>query len=130
VFDAAEIQASLGLLEGYDTGFRQLETQLTMLADVPITDPQATAFFRDLVSPERDKANDREVRGVNLLTAAYNNAPGAAPGTAYGLLQAVTFWADHKRGKNDDRRMDGAMFGTGAAIKQLTLENALQLVAA
>jgi phage/plasmid-like protein (TIGR03299 family) len=54
----------------------------------------------------------------------------SAKGTAYGLLNAVTELVDHhRRARNLDYRLDSAWFGTGAAIKQRALNEALLLAA-
>jgi hypothetical protein len=63
------------------------------------------------------------------LERVYQTAPGAAPGTAYGALQAVTHWVDHVRGKNTDARVASALFGQGQALKARALNLAETLTA-
>lgn len=54
----------------------------------------------------------------------------SAKDTAYGLLCAMTEFADHeRRAMSQDHRLDSAWFGAGAALKQRGLEQALRLVA-
>ena len=54
----------------------------------------------------------------------------SAKGTAYGLLCAMTEFADHeRRAMSTDHRLDSAWFGAGAGLKQRGLEQALRLVA-
>jgi hypothetical protein len=53
----------------------------------------------------------------------------SSDGTAYGLLNAVTEFVDHqRRAKTIDHRLDSAWFGTGAAMKNRALEQAMSLV--
>jgi phage/plasmid-like protein (TIGR03299 family) len=63
----------------------------------------------------------RAIRGFSDLLTCYESAPGACPGTGYGVLQAVTRWVDHDRGGDDDR-LASAWFGQGAALKSRTVE--------
>ncbi|UJJ31846.1 DUF932 domain-containing protein [Halopseudomonas maritima] len=54
----------------------------------------------------------------------------SAQNTAWGLLNAVTEFVDHKkRARSTDHRLDSAWFGQGAVLKQKALDHALQLVA-
>lgn len=54
----------------------------------------------------------------------------SAKDTAYGLLCAMTEFVDHeRRAMSTDHRLDSAWFGNGAALKQRSLEQALQLIA-
>ena len=53
----------------------------------------------------------------------------SAKDTAYGLLCAITEFADHeRRAMSTDHRLDSAWFGAGAALKQRGLEQALALM--
>jgi hypothetical protein len=74
-----------------------------------------------------DKAPvERAIRGLEDLTHSYYRAPGAVPGTAYGLVQGVTHFIDHVRG-GDDSRLVSAWFGQGATLKDKALEKALAM---
>jgi hypothetical protein len=75
-----------------------------------------------------DKAPiDRAIRGLAELEECYYKAPGAVPGTAYGLVQGVTRFVDHSRGKDSDKRLTSAWFGQGETLKQQAVEKALAL---
>ena len=53
----------------------------------------------------------------------------SAKDTAYGLLCAMTEFVDHeRRAMSTDHRLDSAWFGNGAALKQRSLERALDLL--
>tara|TARA_Y100001001_G_scaffold152710_1_gene165664 strand:- start:382 stop:708 length:327 start_codon:yes stop_codon:yes gene_type:complete len=78
------------------------------------------------------KTNERSM--AKALSLYEGEGMGAAlassDGTAYGLLNAVTEFIDHqRRAKTVDHRLDSAWFGTGAAIKNRALEQAVSLVA-
>lgn len=68
-----------------------------------------------------DKA-PRAIRGLADLETSYISAPGACPGTGYGVLQAVTHYVDHVRGSDYDSRMSSAWFGQGVAVKERARE--------
>jgi phage/plasmid-like protein (TIGR03299 family) len=72
---------------------------------------------------------ERAIRGMADLERVYQTAPGAAPGTAYGALQAVTHWVDHVRGKDTDARVASALFGQGQNLKARALDLAETLAA-
>jgi len=74
-------------------------------------------------------APERAIRGFAELMDCYLTAPGARPGTAYGLVQGVTRYVDHGRGKDADKRLTSAWFGQGDALKQKAFEKAVALTA-
>lgn len=75
-----------------------------------------------------DKAPvERAIRGFAEVMNSYNNAPGACPGTAYGLIQGVTHYIDHVRGNSNDKRLTSAWFGQGDALKLRAVELAKEL---
>lgn len=78
---------------------------------------------------ETDKASpERAIRGLSDLMESYANAPGAVPGTAYGMLQGVTHYVDHVRGSNNaDKRLTSAWFGQGDTLKSKALDALLAM---
>ncbi len=76
----------------------------------------------------RDKP-EREIRGLSELMECYYSAPGATPGTGYGLVNAVTRYVDHSRGKDPDKRLTSAWFGQGDQLKTRAVTEALALAA-
>lgn len=71
---------------------------------------------------------EREVRGLESILESYNEAPGAKPGTARGLWEAVTHYVDHSRG-TDAGRFKSAQFGQGIELKSRAWEAVAGLVA-
>lgn len=55
------------------------------------------------------------------------NAPGADPGNGWGVLNAVTYYADHVASRTADKRMLNAWFGKTANHKQMVLESLLRI---
>lgn len=107
------------------------------LASRAVNERTARAYFRHVLYPGLEKKPDsatEKALGINLDRLSYlrYNAPGqdlpSARGTAWGLLNAITFYVDHEvRGRSPDRRLDRAWFGDGAQRKVLALKLAKDL---
>ena len=144
-FVATAAKAALGftLQDGAD-GFDAMVARLTAMNTVLVNEEEAKAFFVSLVrppKPEEVKAtenlmdkdgfaallampsiselsdDDRSPRGLDDLMDAYVHAPGAMPGTARGLVEAATYYIDHVRGTDTDKRMASAWTGQGDTFK-------------
>lgn len=108
----------------------------------------AEAFFAALLGINLAEVGKKDAKGrpvvstraqnqLEALYAAYDGAPGASPGTAWGALQAVTYYVDHDRevrdaygvGK-DAARLASTLTGEGAKLKVAAEQRLLQLVAA
>lgn len=152
-FDANATAKALGLVD-LDTSWEKFAADMRKLQDVAISPAEATAFFSNLLRPAKDrvaqpardmKAQDfatlltgsvrlgeelapkeRAIRGLADLETSYVSAPGAVPGTAYGVLQAVTHFVDHVRG-TDATRQASAMFGQGDSLKSEAFEQLLAM---
>lgn len=85
------------------------------------------------VADQRIKAliNEPSNQNRNLKDAlwALEKAPGATPGNGWGVLNAVTYWADHKAGNAADTRLYKAWFGNRAKIKNDARNELLQMAA-
>ena len=153
IFDATKIKEELGMIDMSATWDDFMES-MRKLGEVKVTPNQATAYFTELLRPTSDRAkarknheatdfgslldapvsggytkietdkDTRKIRYLDDLEYAYTSAPGATPGTAYGLLNSVTYFTDHLRGK-PATRMNNAWFGNGVTMKQ----NAVDLLA-
>lgn len=77
-------------------------------------------------------SNERSIKKVQSLYegAGMGADLASAQGTAWGLLNAVTQFADHdRRARSDENRQDSAWFGQGSQLKQRALDVAMQMVA-
>ncbi|WP_244783258.1 DUF932 domain-containing protein [Acinetobacter sp. F-1] len=91
-------------------------------------------FYRNMTTPnpakEKSEPNGRAMTKVmDMFNGQGRGAElSSAKDTAYGLLCSITEFADHeRRAMSTDHRLDSAWFGTGAALKQRGLEQALRL---
>jgi phage/plasmid-like protein (TIGR03299 family) len=133
-FDAEATKEALGLVQ-FDAGWRQFREQMLQLQDAPVIDNDAREFFVNLLryrsagAKKVEPKNPDTVRGLESLMDSYSNAPGAQPGTAYGLVQAVSHFIDHVRG-NDDSRLTSAWFGQGNRVKERAFAAAMEIATA
>ena len=56
-----------------------------------------------------------------------SRAPGAEPETAWGLLNAVTYYSDHIAGRSVDQRLSNAWVGKTARQKEMVLDTLLMM---
>ena len=129
-FDPDAVKRQLGIAVSSWDGFM---ARMKALASCIVSDSQASAFVQRVLStPTAQTAPDKAVKAV--LALYQGGGMGAeldsAKGTAWGLVNAVTQYADHeRRARSSDHRMDSAWFGPGAALKHQAWSEALRLVA-
>ena len=130
-FDPKSVKADLGLL---DEGWNGFTHQIKMLADTPVSMRQAVTYFMELMGEEDEDpqfAVDNNY-ALRRLLQAYENAPGqqiaSARGTAWGLVNAVTYFADHaRRAHNNGSRVNSAWFGQSATLKRKAFAAAMSI---
>lgn len=66
-------------------------------------------------------------RKMEVLLDVNEKAPGADAGTGWGLLNAVTYYADHVASRTPDKRLTNAWLGKTAGQKEKVLEALLEL---
>ena len=136
-FDAQAVKRQLGIAVSSWDAFM---VRTKALAECKVTDSAADAFFRRVLTYPSTNAvdraapvvNERAIKAVGQLYAGRGmgaNLPSAS-GTAWGLLNSITEFVDHRRqASSDDHRRDSSWFGTGAALKQKAWDEAIRLVA-
>lgn len=138
-FDAQAVKRQLGIaVTGWDSFMYRMKT----LSERKVKVKEAENFLLKVLDPTnagfKPKAqrspqftNERAMKKVQSLFDGHGRGAelGAAKGTAWGLLCAVTEFVDHeRRARSQEYRLDSAWFGQGAGIKQRALDAALQLV--
>lgn len=135
VFDADAVKASMGLNTAAWAAFRH---NLVRLANVQLHETEAAEIVAGLFAAgtdelQRDKA--RETAGFKKVMALFNGEGMGATldgvyGTANGVLQAVTEYADHHvRARSDENRFIASQWGGGAALKQRAWDQLIALAA-
>jgi hypothetical protein len=120
-------KALMGLkLSQYDTvrflaGFFQPGAEAADAASVATgTDYSAT------VDKLMQDANARS-KALHEVLMSNDQAPGALPGTGWGVLNAVTFWADHVAGRDKAARLNKSWFGSAGDIKLAVERDLLEM---
>lgn len=133
VFDPVTVKQELGLgMSAWDTFMSSIKE----MANRPVNKFEAMSYLVNVLGdpalPLNDQPNQKSIQAVYGLYSG--NGKGSklqsSAGTAWGLLNGVTEFVDHeRRARSPDSRLDSAWFGTGAAIKQKALEQAMLLAA-
>lgn len=63
---------------------------------------------------------------MQAILDALINAPGADPKTAWGTLNAVTYWSDHVAARTADKRLSNSWFGKTGVQKIAVMEALLK----
>lgn len=110
------------------------------LLKIKFDEKAAIKFFNDLISDDMlmDVKEDdlleyiNTARGENSrlgqLMESYHKAPGATPGSAWGVLNAVTHYVDHKDARDDSARLNSAWYGQGDRMKRKAVTTLAELV--
>lgn len=122
-FDPAKARTDLGIVL---SAFDRFLVESRMLAETKVDEKFVVAFLKSLLpqpkaeegKPAPDVEAGRTFR--RLLAIWKGEVPSAtlpeAQGTAWGVLNAVTWHVDHLRGA-EKHRLSSAWFGTGEALK-------------
>ena len=132
-FDPDLIKRQLGIAVSSWDGFM---ARMKALADCHVSDTQAEHVLHKVlastVQGAGPQAPDKAFKAVMSLFqgGGMGSDLASAQGTAWGLVNAITQYADHeRRARNVDYRLDSAWFGPGAQLKQQAWNEALRLVA-
>ncbi|GAB3647259.1 DUF932 domain-containing protein [Ramlibacter alkalitolerans] len=133
-FDPDAVKKQLGIaVSGWDSFMYRIR----LLAERKVDTAESRTFLQKLLGqpqpiPGQPMVQERAMKRVQELFEAQGQGAEltAASGTAWGLLNAVTQFVDYeKRARSSDHRLDSAWFGSGAALKDRALQQALHLVA-
>lgn len=130
-FNPVDVKVALGL----ESAWGQFRDNVMKLADHRVTKREAIEYFFTVCGVTEDEAADgKQLSNVKKLISYYERGPGAtllsSKDTAWGMVNAVTYLADHgRRSKDNGTRFDSAAFGSGAAMKNKAMTTALGMVA-
>lgn len=114
---AEQVRLELGMVQNAHERFI---VEARALANQVMSDVEADAFVAELLGPYSDAKDIRTSRGFAKVIELFKGAAmGAdmAGQTRWGMLNAVTEFVDHTRGRSPALRLESAWFGTGNAIK-------------
>jgi phage/plasmid-like protein (TIGR03299 family) len=146
-FNPAAIKDSLGIARG---AFLEFTKQAQALAQVKVGMRTAESFVRQLLRPVADapavptasfdkfmagvttpeRAPKGEAEILRLFSgAAIGDSIAGVHGTAWGLLNAVTEYVDHRAtAKSDSHRLNSAWFNGGDEMKTQALNSLMAMV--
>ncbi len=111
----------------------EFERNARILQKINIKQADAIRILAGVFAPDADVkelTNDFDEHGtprLKRLMDVYVNAPGAQEGNAWGLLNAVTYYADHVASRTADKRLSNAWLGRTAMQKEKVLDVLLQM---
>jgi len=132
VFDADQVKIDLGLLEGELSDFAKLANAMT---EVKVRKAiWAARWYAELLT-DKEGLSDEDVVGmqtdsrvIQTLLQVFANGKGAEP-TLWGLVNGVTAFVDHIRGRTPASGLNSAWFGAGATLKEKAWRKAAAQVA-
>lgn len=131
VFDESAVKAQLGLANHSWTKFIG---QVDQWCSVTVSDSLAKHYFDSIASyttTEGDVVVSKKTTDM-LMNLFQGGGKGSglvtAKGTIWGLVNAVTEYVDHHKGRTADSRMDRAWFGDGQNLKSLAVAKADELL--
>lgn len=133
-FSPTEVRKSLGI---FGDQWEKLQIEMRRLAEAQIDEDFADVFLATLFARKTAKRADgtlpdvRKSKGYKEVMALFNGGAighDMSKGTAWGLLNAVTQWVDHSRGRSPDTRLDAAWFGAGNDLKTTAFREMLDIV--
>lgn len=94
-----------------------------MLRKKPMDEQDAITFYADLLKVDEAGESADEVTRPRIkhLLDINQRAPGAQPDNAWGVLNSITYYADHVASRTDDKRLTNAWFGKTARMKEQAL---------
>lgn len=112
----------------------QMELNAKALEQLKLSEYDTVRVLAKYFQPKtkvEDIIADPEIRTrpMQEVLLSVEQAPGATPGSGWGVINAVTYWADHIAGRSQDARMVKAWFGENADIKQMVETELLQMAA-
>ncbi len=121
-FNAESVKGRMGLLGS--NAFDSFMDRMRALSKVKMTNGDAELVVASLLpAPANPKTKIQETKGFRAIMGLFNgNGIGAnmagVQGTAWGLLNAVTEYTDHRiRAHSAENRLNSAWFGVGANLK-------------
>lgn len=130
IFNPADVKDALGLKVD---AWERFIANAKVMAEQKLTDDEADRFLLVLLKPYARHKEEvtadtvRASRGYKSIMELFSGSQiggdmDAVKSSAWGMLNAVTEYIDHDKGRSQDNRLNDAWFGRGAAMKSSALE--------
>jgi len=130
-FDWNEAKKKLNLI---DDAWGTFIKNVAKLAEKNVEQVEIDKFFERLflTGKKDEKLSPKSIIEIQNMKSALVNGQGqqlpTAKDTAWGLVNAVTYYVDHQRKSNNrSERLDSAWFGTGSALKNKAWDTAIEM---
>lgn len=134
IFRPDDVRRGLGI---FSDQWEKFQLEMRRLAEAKIQPDFADEFIATLFSRRAAKRADgtypdvRQSRGYKEVMALFNGGQRGhemVKGTAWGLVNAITEWVDHSRGRTPETRLDAAWFGAGNDLKTTAFTQMLEVI--
>lgn len=140
-FDPAAAAEAMELVRDNLTEF---ERNAKLLGRLRLTDAEVIGILAPVYQPRGAEGHPDYPKAAAIIAGdvafanptltkvlqAYKSAPGAVPGTGWGVLNGATYYADHvARGENQDGRLASTWLGREARRKSAVLDSLMALAA-
>jgi phage/plasmid-like protein (TIGR03299 family) len=139
-FDAAMQELAAEKLAIVEERSKQRAEIAQLLASTKVSEEVTDNYFKKLFKVakaediEEDDEEEQESNKIITLKELVYTQPGAelesSKGTMWGLFNSVTFYTDHVVGRIADNRIDNALFGKNATLKNKALNLAIEMAKA
>jgi phage/plasmid-like protein (TIGR03299 family) len=134
-----DVDAARATVEMVKEGIANMEVEAKILNKLKLSEFDTVRLLANIFQPSADKGDaritqlmeDPTLQNAKLQGAlwANDNAAGATPGNGWGVLNGVTFWADHMAGRSNDARLYNAWMGENQKKKEQVKQALLQMAA-
>lgn len=123
-FDGVKVEEAKKALGVARDQIDEFESNVRKLQKLKFTEDKVIDFLGPIFGSEVKGSDNKRMK---QLIDIYENAPGAQPGNAYGVLNAVTYYTDHVASRTADKRLTNAWLGRTSKQKELVLARLLEL---
>lgn len=134
-FDKAAAKATVELVKEQ---IATMKLEAEALQSLKLSEFDTVRFLASFFQPAQPETDERIETLINdpaqQNTAlqgvlwATEKAPGATPGNGWGVLNGVTYWADHMAGRGADARLFNSWLGNTGRQKQAVKTKLLQMI--
>lgn len=122
-FDEFAITSAKEVLDSARDTFNDFRAVAEQLKKIKLERDEVIELLAPVYQPKAKELTDETLSPrMNQLLDIYQNAPGADPGTGWGVLNAVTYYSDHVAARTADKRMANAWIGKSATQKEKVLD--------
>lgn len=132
IFDEAMMAKAKDTLGIARDQLGEFEANARLLQKLKLTEKDVITILADTFQPNADikeLLSDFDEHGtarMKTLLDIHRRAPGAQPDNAWGLLNSVTYYADHVASRTSDKRLTNAWIGKTSIIKERVFAELIQ----